>query len=151
MNNLKQTIILEGTDGVGKTVTIEKLKQLGIVCQDRSKDVISKNMVFDIDMKTRCQTYENYLKTANVIIIFLINNDSDELMKRIYERKNICDYDLDTVKYNQLYLDTFNYMKENNMLYDKLFLVDCTNKSINEQVEEVRRVIDAKHSSTHSM
>ena len=41
----KYKIILEGTDGVGKTVTIAKLREEGIECQDRSKDIISKYMI----------------------------------------------------------------------------------------------------------
>ena len=34
-------IILEGTDAVGKTSTINELKKDNIICLDRSKDIIS--------------------------------------------------------------------------------------------------------------
>ncbi len=134
-------IYLEGTDGVGKTSTIECLKQKGIICQDRNKEVISKNMLFEIPMKERVNKYEKYLIKNNDIIIILINNSEEELMRRINSRKVISDFDLDAFKYNKLYLDTYNYMKDNNMLHNKLYLVDCTNLNLEEQVNKVEEVI----------
>lgn len=139
MNN----IILEGTDGVGKTATIKKLKEQGITCQDRSKDIISKYMLFTVSLEDRVKIYEEYLKNTNDKIIFLINNDSDELMRRIYSRERISEFDLEAPQYNELYLNTYNYMKENNKLYGKLFLVDCTNLTLEEQVEKVKKIINA--------
>lgn len=136
-------IILEGTDGVGKTITIQKLKEQGIICQDRSRDIISKYMLFTFTMAERVKVYDEYLKNTDDIVIFLINNDKDELMKRIYARDVISDFDLEAFEYNQLYVDTYNYMKEHNMLHGKLFLVDCTNLTLEEQVEKVKQVINA--------
>ena len=136
-------IVLEGTDGVGKTATIEKLKQQGIICQDRSKDIISKNMLFNISMEERVKVYDEYLKSTNDIVIFLINNDKDELMKRIYSRDVISDFDLDAYEYNKLYLDTYKLMEKENLLHGKLFLVDCTGLTLDEQVEKVKEFINA--------
>lgn len=143
MNNKKYNIILEGTDGVGKTATIKKLKEQGIDCKDRSKDIISKYMLFTIQLEERVKIYEEYLKKCDDIFIFLINNDNDELMKRIYSRDTISEFDIEAPQYNQLYLNTYNYMKENNKLNGKLFLVDCTNLTLEEQVEKVKEVINA--------
>lgn len=143
MSRIKYNIILEGTDGVGKTATIKKLMEQGIICQDRSKDIISKYMLFTVTLEERVKVYEEYFKKGNDIVIFLINNDADALMQRIYAREKISEFDLDAPKYNQLYLDTYNYMKANNKLYDKLFLIDCTNLTLDEQVEKVKSVIDA--------
>ena len=119
--------IIEGTDGVGKTETIKKLLEDGIICQDRLVEVVSKNMLFDIDMDVRAKRIEDYLINNNNDIIILINNDKDEL---------------EAFRYNQLYLDTFNYMKENKMLHNKMFLVDCTHLTIDEQVREVKKIIE---------
>lgn len=135
-------IILEGTDGVGKTATIKRLALDGIVCKDRSKDIISKNMLFDVSMEKRVKIYDEYLKSSNDIVIFLINNDEDELMKRIYSREVISDFDLEAFKYNQLYVDTYKYMEVHNMLYGKLFLIDCTHLTLDEQVESVKKVLE---------
>lgn len=143
MNNKKYGIILEGTDGVGKTTTIEKLKEQGIICKDRSRDIISKNMLFDVPMETRVKVYDDYLRNSNDIVIFLINNDKEELMNRIYSRDVISDFDLQAYEYNQLYVDTYKYMEAHNMLHEKLFLVDCTNLTLDEQVEKVKEVINA--------
>ena len=33
-------IIIEGTDGVGKSTTIKRLAKNNIICQDRSRNVI---------------------------------------------------------------------------------------------------------------
>lgn len=136
-------IYLEGTDGVGKTITKKELEKRDIKCQDRNKEIISKNMLFNVTMEERVKIYEKYLQESNDVVIFLINNDGDELMRRILSRKVISDFDLDTVKYNKLYLDTYNYMKEHNMLHNKLFLVDCTNLTLNEQVEAIIEVLNA--------
>lgn len=133
--------ILEGTDGVGKTVTIEKLLNEGIICQDRCMDMISKNMLFTISMESRTKLYQQYLKKINKEIIILVNNDQRELERRIKLRDHLSEFDKDTVAYNKLYLDTYLYMKEHNMLENKLFLVDCTNLSLEEQVNAVRKII----------
>lgn len=133
--------IIEGTDGVGKSITIEKLLEYGIVCQDRSNDVISKYMLFDVSMEERANHYYEYLKNTDKRIIFMINNDSNELMRRINSRGEISDFDLDTVKYNKLYLDTYNYMKERDLLCNKLFLVDVSNLTLEEQIKKVKDVI----------
>lgn len=134
--------IIEGTDGVGKTETIKKLLEDGIICQDRLVEVVSKNMFFDIDMDIRAKRIEDYLINNNNDIIILINNDKEELEKRIRMREVLSEYDLEAFRYNQLYLDTFNYMKENKMLHNKMFLVDCTHLTIDEQVREVKKIIE---------
>lgn len=134
-------IILEGTDAVGKTTTIKELAKIGIYCQDRSKDVISKYMLFDYDLEYRANIYYNYLKNNSNLIIFLVNNDKDELMRRVYSREKISDFDLEAYEYNKLYQDTYDYMLKNNMLEDKLFLVDVTGMTINEQASAVKEVI----------
>lgn len=134
-------IILEGTDAVGKTSTIEELKKYNIICADRSKDVISKYMLFDYSMEFRANKYHEYIKNNDCKILFLINNDKEELLRRVYSRETISDFDLDTNKYNELYKETYNYMKEHNMLENKIFLVDVTGLTLDEQVNKVKEVI----------
>lgn len=138
---MKINIILEGTDGVGKTSTINELKKDNIICQDRSKDIISKYMMFDVDMEFRARRYYEFLKKSDCIVIFLINNDKEELMKRIYSREKISKFDLQAYEYNILYKDTYLYMKENNMLNNNLFMIDCTGLSLSEQIKEVKKII----------
>lgn len=135
--------IIEGTDGVGKSATIEVLIKKGIIAQDRCMKVISKNMLFNIDMEKRATIYQEYLKKIDKKVIFLVNNSRKELEERINKRKVLSDYDLEAFKYNQLYLDTYNYMKERNMTENKLFLVDCTGLTLEEQVRKVELIINA--------
>lgn len=139
---MKNNIILEGTDGVGKTSTIKELNKYNIICQDRSKDIISKYMMFDIDMNTRAKKYYEFLKKNDCTVIFLINNNKEELMKRIYSREKISEFDLQAYEYNILYKDTYLYMKKNKMLNNKLFMIDCTGLSLSEQVQEVKNLIE---------
>ena len=133
--------IIEGTDGVGKTTTIEGLLKEGIICQDRCMDVISSNMLFDIPMEERAKKYQNYLKKINKKVIILVNNDKQELERRISKRKRISEFDKLAYEYNNLYLDTFNYMKEKNMLEKKMFLIDSTKLSIEEVIDETKKII----------
>ena len=134
-------IILEGTDAVGKTSTINELKKYNIICEDRSKDVISKYMLFDYSTEYRSKIYHEYLKNNDCLIIFLINNDKEELRRRVLSRKEINEFDLQASLYNELYKETFYYMKKHNMLENKLFLVDVTNLNLEEQVAKVKEVI----------
>ena len=50
--------------------------------------------------------------------------------------------DLDTYEYNKLYKKTYEYMRDNNMLHDKLHGVDCTGLDVNKQLVKVKKVID---------
>lgn len=134
-------IILEGTDAVGKTSTIKELLKDNIVCIDRSKDVISKYMLFDYNTEYRSKIYYEYLKNNDCVIIFLVNNDKEELIKRVKSRKVINEYDLQSYEYNSLYKETYEYMKQNNMLENKLFLIDVTNLKLDAQVKKVKDVI----------
>ena len=138
-------IIIEGTDAVGKTSTIKELKKENIICLDRSKDLISKYMLPKYPTKERAQKYYEYLNTTDCLVIFLINNNEEELLKRVLSRKEISEFDLQANFYNNLYKETYRYMQEHNMLLNKLFLVDVTNLSLKEQVEKVKDVIK-KHS-----
>ena len=95
-------IIIEGTDAVGKTSTINELKQENIICSDRSKDMISKYMLFDYTTEFRAQKYYEYLKNTNNTIIFLINNDEKELRRRVLSREKIGEFDLQAGLYNNL-------------------------------------------------
>lgn len=132
--------ILEGTDGVGKSSTIEALIKEGIICKDRGK-IFSRNMLFEIPMEERCKKYQEYLKNHNDKVIFLVNNSKKELEERIYKRDVISEYDTEAFKYNKLYLDTYNYMINKNMDEGKLFCVDCTGLDLNKQVAEVKSLI----------
>ncbi len=134
-------IILEGTDAVGKTSTINELKKENIICVDRSKDVISKYMLFDYSLEYRANKYYQYLKENDCKVIFLVNNDRDELERRVKMRDQIGKYDLEAYQYNQLYLETYEYMKEHNMLENKLFLIDVTHLTLEKQVEKVKEFI----------
>lgn len=135
--------IIEGTDGVGKSVTIEKLIEKGIICQDRCMDVISRNMLFNIAMDKRANIYQKYLKNIHKKIIFLVNNSKEELESRINKREVLSQYDKEAYMYNQLYLYTYNYMKDKEMTENKLYLVDCTGLTLEEQVSKVEGIINA--------
>ena len=106
------------------------MKKHGITCLDRNKETISKNMLFSIPMEKRADVFENYFRNSNDIVIFLVNNNEDEMMRRVLSRDTVDSYDLETNKYNKLYVETYNYMKERDLLHKKLYLVDCTDLSL---------------------
>jgi len=143
----QNNIILEGTDGVGKTETIKRLLMDGIVCQDREMSVISKNMLFDISMEDRAMLYYEYLSSNDKHIIFLINKDKEELERRINSREVLSEFDLDAFKYNSLYEETYLYMKNKNMLQGKLHLVDCTGLDLNSQIKVIKDKIQEINNS----
>lgn len=134
-------LIIEGTDGVGKTSTIIELLKRGIISQDRCMDMISKNMLFTIPMEVRAKMYQDYLKEINKKIIILVNNDKEELERRINMRPILSEFDIDAYIYNNLYLETFEFMRENNMLENKMFMLDVTGLSVDEQNDKVYKLI----------
>lgn len=140
--SIKQNnIILEGTDGVGKTETAKKLLMEGIICQDREMEVFSKNMLFDIPMEDRARLYYDYLSKNNKHVLFLINKDKEELERRINAREVLSEFDSEAFKYNELYEKTYLYMEEKNMLQGKMHMVDCTGLNLDAQVEKVKDMI----------
>lgn len=139
----KSNIIIEGTDGVGKTTVIKNLLKEGIICQDRCEDVISKNMLFDISMEKRAKEIEEkyFSKNQETMIVFLINLDKQELQRRINSREKISEFDLEAYEYGLLYRDTYEYMIRNYHTGGRLMVVDCTGLSKEEQYEKVKKII----------
>ena len=131
-------IVLEGTDAVGKTTVINSLKQYEIIDRDMN---VCKLIDFNISLLDRVNKLNEYLKKTENYIIFLINNDKIELERRVNLRKIKDEYDKYTYLYNLLYLETYLYMEQNNMLNNKLFMIDCTGLNIEEQVEKVKQFI----------
>ena len=131
--------VLEGTDGVGKTSTIEGLIKQGIVCGDR-EPYICQYMLFNVDMGTRCKAYEEYFRTGGNAVIFLVNNSKEELERRVYGRGRVSEFDRETYAYNLLYKETFGEMQKY-QTYGKLKMVDCTGLTIEEQIEKVKQCL----------
>ena len=132
-------IALEGTDAVGKTSVINNLKEYQLFDRDK---VICKLFDFNISLTDRVNQLKEYLNNNKNYIIFLINNDKEELERRVNSRETIDEYDKYTYLYNLLYLETYLYMEMNNLLYGKLFMVDCTNLSLEEQTNRVKEILD---------
>ncbi len=130
-------IVLEGTDAVGKTSVINNLMEYQLLDRDKN---ICKLFEFDISLIDRVKKIKEYIKYNNYII-FLVNNDKEELERRIKLRNTIDEYDKYTYLYNLLYLETFLYMEKNNLLNNKLFMVNCTGLSIEEQTEKVKKIV----------
>lgn len=134
--------VIEGTDGVGKTETINRLVvHHGIVCKDRS-EIICKYMLFGISMEERCLAYKAYLEdSTDESVIFLVNNSKEELDERIKRRgENISEFDKKAYEYNLLYGETYIEMLKY-QLTNPIELVDCTGLSIEEQVNKVKDCI----------
>ena len=141
--NLPQILVprvaIEGTDGVGKTSVIVGLVVEGIVCFDRDT-TICQYMLFDVDMETRCRAYEKYFSEGGNGILFLINDDKEELERRIYSRGAVSEFDEQAYAYNLLYKDTYLAMQA----YDtqgKLQMVDCTGLPLDEMIARARACI----------
>lgn len=132
-------IVLEGTDAVGKTTVINNMIEYKLLDRDKN---ISKLIDFNISLIERVNRLEEYLKQTNNYIIFLINNDKEELKRRIYSRAIVDEYDKYTYLYNLLYLETYLYMEQNNLLNNKLFMVDCTGLKIEEEVDKVKILVN---------
>jgi thymidylate kinase len=132
-------IILEGTDAVGKTSVINNLDEYNLLDRDKN---ISKLFMFDISLVERVNKLVDYLKRNNIHVIFLVNNDKEELERRVNLRKVHDEFDKYTYLYNLMYLETYLYMEQNNLLNNKLYMVDCTGLNIEEETCKVKKLID---------
>ncbi len=134
-------IYLEGTDGVGKTTTAARLKERGIDCADRHLDIISKYMLFDVPMDIRVEKYIQLLK-QDVLIIFMINDDREELERRIKMRSTKhCEFDDKSYEYNCLYKETYEYMESHDLLNGRLIKVNVTDLNITQSADAVYNAI----------
>ena len=133
-------IILEGTDAVGKTSVINNLKIYKLV--DRDKNICSL-FDFSISLTDRVNKLKEYLDRNKNHVIFLVNNDKAELERRIQLREKVDEYDKFAYLYNLLYLETYLYMNQKKLLCNKLFMVDCTGLSLEEETIKVKEIIDS--------
>ena len=132
-------IILEGTDAVGKTSIKNNLSNYKLLDRDKN---ISKLFDFNVSLIDRANKLKEYLDLNKHYVIFLVNNDEHELERRIQLREKIDEYDKYAYLYNLLYLETYLYMKQKNLLDDKLFMVDCTGLSLEEETKKVKEIVD---------
>ncbi|MBR3117330.1 MAG: hypothetical protein IKF36_05630 [Bacilli bacterium] len=132
-------IILEGTDAVGKTSVINNLSDYKLL--DRDKNICGL-FDFNVSLVDRANKFKKYLDSNENYVIFLVNNDKDELERRIQLRETVDEYDKYAYLYNLLYLETYLYMKQKNLLGNKLFMVDCTGLSLEEETIKVKEIID---------
>ena len=134
-------IILEGTDAVGKTSVINNLSDYKLL--DRDKKICGL-FDFNVSLVDRANKFKKYLDSNENYVIFLVNNDKDELERRIQLRETVDEYDKYAYLYNLLYLETYLYMKQKNLLGNKLFMVDCTGLPLKEEIKKVKKLIDEK-------
>ena len=132
-------IILEGTDAVGKTSVINNLSDYELYDRDKS---ICSLFDFNISLVERVNKLNEYFDKYDNYVILLINNDKNELERRIKSRKIVDEYDEFAYLYNLLYLETYLYIKQKKLLDNKLFMVDCTGLSLGEETVEVKKIVD---------
>lgn len=131
-------IVLEGTDAIGKTSVINNLGNYELV--DRDKNICNL-MDFRISLDERVIKLKDYLEKSKRKVIFLINNDREELERRISARTKIDEFDKYAYLYNLLYLETYIYMEKNNLLNDNLFIIDCTGLTLTEEIQKVKEKV----------
>lgn len=132
-------IILEGTDAVGKSSVINNLNDYELLDRDKN---ICKLFDFNVSLLERINKLNEYLNNNKNYVIFLVNNDKDELERRVSLRDTIDEYDRYTYLYNLLYLETYLYMEKNDLLRNRIFMVDCTGLTLEEQTNRVKEIVD---------
>ncbi len=132
-------IILEGTDAVGKSSVINNLNDYKLLDRDKK---ICKLFDFNVSLLDRVNKLNEYLNNNKNYIIILVNNDKEELERRVDLRDTIDEYDRYTYLYNLLYLETYLYMEKNDLLRNRIFMVDCTGLTLEEQTNRVKEIVD---------
>lgn len=152
----KITVVIEGTDGVGKSTVIKALKQyfdnhaiteykqtdkkpvkLEFEFLDRETTTISASMLFTVRMKDRIERIKKYLdNNSDTFVIFLVNEDAKELLRRIETRdKPVSDFDREAPAYNLMYMATYYEMRRHNMVNHQIAMLDVTDDDITTEKE----------------
>lgn len=172
----KITVVIEGTDGVGKSTVIKALEQyygnhaiteykqtdkkpvkLEFEFLDRETTTISASMLFTVRMKDRIERIKKYMDAnPDTFILFLVNEDAEELMRRIKTRdKPISDFDNDAPAYNLLYMATYREMKRHNMVNHQIAMLDVTDDDITTEKEStisaVKNMLSTRALNTMSL
>ena len=172
----KITVIIEGTDGVGKSTVIKALEQyfgnhtiteykqtdknpvkLEFEFLDRETTTISASMLFTVRMKDRIERIKKYLdNNSDTFVLFLVNEDANELLRRIETRdKPVSDFDREAPAYNLLYMATFHEMKRHNMVNHQIAMLDVTDDDITTEKEStisaVKNMLSSRALNTMSL
>lgn len=158
----KITVVIEGTDGVGKSTVIKALEQyfgnhtiterkqtdenpvkLEFEFLDRETTTISASMLFTVRMKDRVERIKKYMDAnPGTFILFLVNEDAEELMRRIKTRdKPISDFDNDAPAYNLMYTATYREMERQKYVNHQIGLLDVTGDGIKEETDSAIRAV----------
>lgn len=158
----KITVVIEGTDGVGKSTVIKSLEQyfgnhtitehkqtdenpvkLEFEFLDRETTTISASMLFTVRMKDRIERIKKYLdNNRDTFVLFLVNEDAEELMRRIKTRdKPISDFDNDAPAYNLMYTATYREMERHKYVNHQIGLLDVTGDGIKEETDSAIRAV----------
>jgi broad-specificity NMP kinase len=136
-------IILEGTDLIGKSTQVNKLRELGYDVQDREKNICS-NIVFDIAEDTAISNIQKELNSNKYFLIVMYITAKQILDERLKYRKehnpeSCSDYDNHAWEYNNLYIKIFSKIKA-----DNLYLLNVDNKDIETINNEIISIIKKK-------
>lgn len=158
----KITVVIEGTDGVGKSTVIKSLEQyfgnhtitehkqtdenpvkLEFEFLDRETTTISASMLFTVRMKDRVERIKKYMDAnPDTFILFLVNEDAEELMRRIKTRnKPISDFDNEAPAYNLMYTATYREMERQKYVNHQIGLLDVTGDGIKEETDSAIRAV----------
>lgn len=158
----KITVVIEGTDGVGKSTVIKSLEQyfgnhaitehkqtdenpvkLEFEFLDRETTTISASMLFTVRMKDRIERIKQYLdNNRDTFVLFLVNEDAKELLRRIETRdKPVSDFDRDAPAYNLMYTATYREMERQKYVNHQIGLLDVTGDGIEEETNSAIRAV----------
>lgn len=131
-------LVIEGSDGVGKSTLVANLAQRGILCQDRAVNEITKKMKPEIGTLERVLSVEQFLtQDLQRKLVFIYMSDEKELEARIQKRGMVSKYDKQALRFQQLYLDTYRRFEN----YPNIYLIDCLNKSRDDMVNEILYIL----------
>ena len=115
MKNAYSSIVIEGTDLIGKTNLVKYLKTIFSNVSDRDPN-ISKHIGLEFNEES-ARVIESYMgKNADTLFVFLIAkpfNAEELLSPRMKIREPLDEYDAHCIEYNLTYFQTFEFMKHN--------------------------------------
>ena len=139
----QSNLILEGADGSGKTTISRSLAlDYGILSQDRNVKGITKHISNNISIDVRYDIIKRFIaQNQDKEIFFLYLSNVEEMIKRVFTRDRVSEYDLHALESREKYIK-LGIMFQNE--FSNFHLYDVFGKTLQEELDYIISFVDDK-------
>lgn len=127
-------VVIEGPKGVGKSTIIRFLVRKGVNCRDRDQEIFSNDFIVGLDVDTRASYWKERINRNPKEYFLLLTCSKEGLTERLSRRQEEgSGYSHDHEVYRNAYEETYNYLRKEHELNQKLYKINNSKLSIGAQ------------------